>query len=141
LTHAKKEKISSENLSCFICGDFNATSEDPVHHLISEGKLQSEHIEKYFGKSGFKFEHKYLFRDSSCGLMEKPYTSKWGVKEDARFERIDYIYFTPKTFDVIYERDPLTLEQRAHLIEDGGLPNSWNPSDHLPVAAVFNPRQ
>jgi mRNA deadenylase 3'-5' endonuclease subunit Ccr4 len=56
------------------------------------------------------------------------------VKDDATFETIDFVFFTPNTFDV---KLPLTEEQQTTMVDQFGLPNAWNPSDHLPVAALF----
>lgn len=78
----------------------------------------------------------------------------WGVEHDlgvvngrgmfvagsAPFEaRFDYLYYTPATLACRAVRQPLTARQRQLLYEErvATLPNEWHPSDHLPLAAVF----
>lgn len=53
--------------------------------------------------------------------------------------RFDYIYHTFGTLRCLAVRSPLTAVQRQLLFEERStsIPNSWHPSDHLPVAAVF----
>lgn len=52
--------------------------------------------------------------------------------------RFDYIYFSG-TLRVTAVQAPLTEEQERRFFGDPWdiLPNDWHPSDHLPVAAVF----
>lgn len=50
----------------------------------------------------------------------------------------DYIYYTNNTLDLLAVREPLNEEQKKWVYEKGEvLPNSWHPSDHLPLAAAF----
>jgi len=56
---------------------------------------------------------------------------------------IDYIMFTGSTnpskkskLSLISMRIPLS-ERMAREAAKSGLPNSWHPSDHLPLAALF----
>jgi len=39
--HSKKSKIADNSLSCFICGDFNARDEEPVHYLLKKWKSEN----------------------------------------------------------------------------------------------------
>ena len=50
---------------------------------------------------------------------------------------LDYIYF--QRLDCSAVQDVLTEEERQSIYTKGdALPNSWHPSDHLPVAAIFS---
>jgi mRNA deadenylase 3'-5' endonuclease subunit Ccr4 len=132
--HMITQKIERKNLACFICGDMNATSHDPVHSLLKNGCLSPEEIFKY----GFKYSHDLLFRDALENVpANERYSFKSGVKADAFFQNIDYIYYTPKFFEVSSTRDPLSRKQREEMKDQIGIPNKWHPSDHLPVAAAF----
>lgn len=53
--------------------------------------------------------------------------------------RMDYIYFTPHTARLLDVQHPLTADRRAKVFGAPWdvLPNSWHPSDHLPVIASF----
>lgn len=133
IIHAQKAQVKDDDLCCIICGDFNSATVEPVHQLILQGHLEDNGL---FGKSGFKFTHNFKFEDSH-GSLERPFTFKWGVKDDAAFDVFDYIYFTPKTMKIIGVRDPLDAKQKRMIKNKTGLPNDWHPSDHLPVAALL----
>ncbi len=67
-----------------------------------------------------------------CGVaIEAPSTQPF----EACF---DHIYYTNQTLDLLTVREPLNEEQKKLVYEKGEvLPNSWHPSDHLPLAVVF----
>jgi mRNA deadenylase 3'-5' endonuclease subunit Ccr4 len=51
----------------------------------------------------------------------------------------DHIYYTNKILNLQIVREPLSDEQRRLVYEKGEvLPNSWHPSDHLPLAVAFS---
>jgi len=53
--------------------------------------------------------------------------------------RFDYIYFTTTALRCVAVRSPLSEHHARQLLVDHAatLPNSWHPSDHLPLAAAF----
>jgi exonuclease III len=52
--------------------------------------------------------------------------------------RFDQIHFSSRTLGLAAVRAPISAERRRQVYEQGQtLPNSWHPSDHLPVGAVF----
>jgi len=78
----------------------------------------------------------------------------WGVEHDLRVLNgeglsvpsegpcalcFDHIFFTPERLQLLGVQEPLTDEQRRRIYQEPWevLPNSWHPSDHLPVAALF----
>jgi len=52
----------------------------------------------------------------------------------------DYIYYANEGLQLKAVQEPLTAEQKAKVYKAPYdiLPNEWHPSDHLPVAAVFD---
>ena len=66
------------------------------------------------------------------------FTFKAGVGLESYMATLDYIFFTDGPLRLRTLRHPLTGAQEDALRTSGGLPNAWNPSDHLPVAAVFD---
>jgi len=133
----QKHAKTTTGITCFLCGDFNETPTFPLHTFIQQGKPTSEEVEKYFKGKPFTFAHTLGFKDSFGHLKERPFTFKWGVKDDAEYQTIDYIYFTENQIEAQSIRLPLTEEQEGPMKETLGLPNSWNPSDHLPIAGLF----
>eukprot|EP00929_Paragymnodinium_shiwhaense_P103823 TRINITY_DN6760_c0_g1_i1.p1 TRINITY_DN6760_c0_g1~~TRINITY_DN6760_c0_g1_i1.p1 ORF type:complete len:553 (+),score=100.85 TRINITY_DN6760_c0_g1_i1:20-1678(+) len=80
----------------------------------------------------------------------------WGVEHDLRvmLERgtglanpsegpcqlsFDYIYFAQEGLQLVGVQEPLSKEKKDMVFSEPWevLPNRWHPSDHLPVAAVF----
>lgn len=78
----------------------------------------------------------------------------WGVEHDLRALggqgltvpsegpcqlRFDHVYFTTSSLKLCDVQDPLPKERRSSVFADPWdvLPNSWHPSDHLPVVATF----
>uniref|UniRef100_A0A7S2V1N9 Endonuclease/exonuclease/phosphatase domain-containing protein n=1 Tax=Fibrocapsa japonica TaxID=94617 RepID=A0A7S2V1N9_9STRA len=93
----------------------------------------------------------------SCDELLSVYMSElgegkfWGVYHDVvacgvwpredhtpPFEGVfDYMYYTASTLDLLASRAPLS-EGQLHQARSGDiLPNSWHPSDHIPVASLF----
>jgi len=136
LKEMQKHAKTTKGISCFLCGDFNETPTFPLHTFIKEGQPNATEIEKHFKGNAFGYTHTLGFKDSFGHLTERPFTFKWGVKDDAVYQSIDYIYSTPE-FETQCIRLPLNQDQEAPCRETVGLPNTWNPSDHLPVAALF----
>jgi len=138
----KTLKISNDQLSLFLCGDFNATPDHAVHKVIVKGGLTAEEKGDYFKEDpkGEKavFSHGYKLADSYGGCEVRPYTFKWGVKEDAIFNVLDFIYYTPGSLELRAVRTPLNEEEKILMVDKIGIPNENQPSDHLPVAAMFH---
>jgi len=141
--HMDSMKTPKEQLSLLLCGDFNASPDHSLHAILKKGSLSSEDIVRFFkdDPKGEKavFTHNYNLCDSYSVLSaeERPYTFKWGVKEDALFHILDYIYYSQETVQLHALRNPLTDSERILLQDKLGLPNSSNPSDHLPLAIIF----
>ena len=90
-----------------IAGDFNASREDPSLRMLLE-------------------EHAYR------GCCDQPYSFKWGTSgEEAAFMRIDFILIS-RALRCLEASDSTKPE-----LQTEGLPNSWNPSDHLPLKATI----
>ena len=51
---------------------------------------------------------------------------------------LDYVYYSSDSLRLVGYQESLTEEQARLIYQDGdALPNAWHPSDHLPVACVF----
>src|SRR5262249_17952632 len=68
----------------------------------------------------------------ACGVaLSAPFAGAF----EARFDRI---CFTSSGLALFAVREPLSVAQRRRVYEQGDvLPNAWQPSDHLPLAALF----
>jgi len=141
--HRDSLKITKEQLTIILCGDFNATPNHCIHAVIQKGSLSSEEKAKFFTDDPKAekavFNHHFKLCDSYSVLSdaERPYTFKWGVKDDALFHILDFIYYSQETLEVQALRNPLLDSERILLKDKLGLPNSSNASDHLPLAALF----
>jgi len=135
--HIKSAKLSEQEIICFVCGDFNELYGFPLHTLLKEGQPNAEEITKYFAGKPFNFKHNFGLKDSHEGVPNRPYTFKWGVKDDALYHTIDFIYCSGNKLEVQCIRNPLKEDQDQPMRETIGIPNQWHPSDHLPAAALF----
>lgn len=62
----KKDKVKEDEIHCFLCGDFNAESDELVHNYLTNQDVTQEEREKYFPEknSGFSFKHNLKLEDS-----------------------------------------------------------------------------
>jgi mRNA deadenylase 3'-5' endonuclease subunit Ccr4 len=141
--HMESFKITKEQLTVILCGDFNATPNHSIHAILQKGSLSSEDKTKFFQDDPKAekavFTHDFTLCDSYSVLSdeERPYTFKWGVKDDALFNILDFIYYSKGTLTVQALRNPLLDSERILMKDKLGIPNSSNPSDHLPVATLL----
>eukprot|EP00466_Bigelowiella_natans_P014926 jgi/Bigna1/85084/estExt_fgenesh1_pg.C_20133 len=143
---------------CIICGDFNAEKDDPCYKLLKEGRLEvKEWDEQKYAKRPKKFAFESVsigkLTDAMVKTKYKHFTYQGGclkgtdidddIKNQVGRYLIDYIMFTGSTnsskkakLSLLSLRIPLS-EKMAREAAETGLPNSWHPSDHLPLAALF----
>jgi len=137
----QKDKNSSKDTACILCGDFNSLPGEAVYELVVKGYLDDENRRKYIWKNKKKcksmFRHNIPFRDVwNIGNTKIPFTHQWHTNENAIFSRIDFIFYNSSTMATKAIRIPFTSEQKKKMISCG-LPCEWHPSDHLPVVAQF----
>jgi len=144
---------------CIVCGDFNATQSDPVCILLRDGKFDNSKWDdtKYNRPRKCVYDSPNIkaLVDAFEILDEKKsgrgYTYQGGIEGGPRGPDqwwIDYILYStgPWTHEKEPEMPRLTLKAvRLPCTEDEskkctkeGIPNAWHPSDHLPLAAVFD---
>ena len=74
-----------------------------------------------------------------CDYSVRPLHSKDDGVHQLYQGWLDYIYFHSETLCCTGVQDVLTEDERAWIYEHGdALPNSWHPSDHLPIASTFS---
>ena len=115
--------------------------------IIDQAELDKAlEIQEQSGKAGINLEE-FL----GLYLSELQAGKVWSVMHDLHTmgiaangersliqRRIDHIYVGTDRLQITALMDPLSPEQRETLArEKTGLPSTWHPSDHLPVAAAF----
>jgi len=129
------KKIESNNfiktgLPVFLCGDFNSLPISEVSRYICEGLVSKKVIHKNnLQQFASNLHHEYEFQSAYTDIGH-PYTNITGKFKGC----IDYIYFNPFRFELVGVLGSLEPE---HYKETIALPNSNNPSDHIPLVAKF----
>ena len=113
----------AENHPVIVCGDFNATADEPVYKYFSGSdshdlpplKLSSSYVMPHYGNK------------------EPPLTSwKFRAAGEAKYT-IDYIWFTPDSLKV----DSIWTVPTEEEIGKDGLPCEKYPSDHVSICSCF----
>lgn len=113
----------SENHPVVMCGDFNATPDEPVYEYFSGSSSDS--------KPPLKLCSSYI--TPHYGGQEPPLTSwKFRAAGESKYT-IDYIWFTPATLKV----DSIWTLPTEEEIGKGGLPCKKYPSDHVSICTRF----
>jgi len=135
---------------CLVCGDMNASFNEPFYALLTNGGMTKDMWEKGFGpqprKFEFKSEHVGKLHDAHASVTEtskldRPFT--WVADTD--LERpgmedfaLDFIFHSAGSDGLTLKalRMPYDSKSREKMLKEG-IPNSEHGSDHLPVAAIF----
>ena len=112
-------KSFSENCPIIVCGDFNASANEPVYKLFSGSdlplKLSSSYVTSHYGNK------------------EPPLTSwKFRAAGESKYT-IDYIWYSPDTLKV----DSIWTVPTEEEIGKDGLPCAKYPSDHVSICTCF----
>ena len=107
-----KERNILEEL--LICADMNSEEEEETQKILKDMGLSS-------------------VRPGLFTTLKYP--AKYNCKQVKR--KIDYIYYNPLAFKLI---EDWSLNNEVEHVE-GGCPNHICPSDHLPIIAVFSPKE
>lgn len=114
----------SENHPVIVCGDFNATPDEPVYEYFSGNGSGSS-------KPPLKLSSSYA--TSYYGNGEPPLTS-WKFREAGESQyTIDYIWFSPDSLKV----DSIWTVPTEGEIGKDGLPCKRYPSDHVSMCTSF----
>eukprot|EP00467_Chlorarachnion_reptans_P008566 CAMPEP_0114525392 /NCGR_PEP_ID=MMETSP0109-20121206/22393_1 /TAXON_ID=29199 /ORGANISM="Chlorarachnion reptans, Strain CCCM449" /LENGTH=454 /DNA_ID=CAMNT_0001706957 /DNA_START=75 /DNA_END=1439 /DNA_ORIENTATION=+ len=150
------EDLSNEKApACIVCGDMNAFYDDPSVRLFKTGHMRRNMWNPMDGEPprrlDFRAGHVGGLRDAYCILDEesRPFTYQYG-SEDCKNKVVrmvvDYIFYAERKENVREEDGTrLTLralrrpfgKSRRKPLASVGIPNGWHPSDHLPLAALF----
>ena len=128
-----------------VCGDFNSMPDSGLYHLLAHGALPPDHphaapadpaLPAVLGPAGL-LQHGLGLRSAyaaACGA-EPAATNVKGPPEGFA-ACLDYIFASAALGPPVATlRVPPLGELTA---EDGGLPNSRIPSDHVPIGAVYS---
>ena len=130
------------------------SKEEVDNLLVTTNKQLGRGSEFRFVQEVFKQKGKEeLTLDEFCALYvgECREGKYWGVEHDMAlfgctvqapwtkpFETVfDFVYYTPRSLELVAVRKPISDEGAKKVYAGDTLPNSWHPSDHLPLAAVF----
>jgi len=133
----------------------NAFYDDPSVRLFKTGHMRRNMWNPMDGEPprrlDFRAGHVGGLRDAYCILDEesRPFTYQYG-SEDCKNKVVrmvvDYIFYAERKENVREEDGTrLTLralrrpfgKSRRKPLASVGIPNGWHPSDHLPLAALF----
>ncbi|KAJ4837270.1 Carbon catabolite repressor protein 4 4 [Turnera subulata] len=127
---AEFRTLVSEKFDCtpsvIVAGDFNSTPGDKVYQYLVSGNPSSASEVECLDEIPIPLCSLY---GSTRG--EPPFTNCTPDFTDT----LDYIFFSPS--DSIKPVSLLELPEPKSPDVDGGLPNYYHPSDHLPIGAVF----
>ena len=108
-----KHLLSINEDAIVLCGDFNAEKNEPCYQLLSNDTCLNL-------KSVYK-----------TALGDEPPFTTWKIRPDGEVKHtIDYIWFTPTTFDIEAVLDPVKDEE----VSANRFPNMIEPSDHIALA-------
>eukprot|EP01129_Flabellula_baltica_P016311 TRINITY_DN8627_c0_g1_i1.p1 TRINITY_DN8627_c0_g1~~TRINITY_DN8627_c0_g1_i1.p1 ORF type:complete len:322 (+),score=77.59 TRINITY_DN8627_c0_g1_i1:76-1041(+) len=133
-----------DNVSIILSGDLNAYADEPVVKLlVGEDMPDADTIEREYptipSPSKLNYENQFPLLETGREFFvneQRTFTFKWGTLEDASYQSIDYIFHS-RNLQLEAVLDPLTDEQREEVLQGTGFPNSWHPSDHIPIGATF----
>jgi len=140
------EKVE-EGQRVIICGDLNSFPDTNVTNLLNQKPPRvSSHLEtpekmetmnEYYASlktflKKFTFDNAYKCYGKAAGNKDWTYPPYTNYTSDFK-ATLDHIFFTPNGLSLIGLLEIPTPSQ----IIDEGLPNEENPSDHLPIIALF----
>lgn len=140
LTQELQSNPALSRLPLIISGDFNVLPDSPVYRFLDKGRLASsepvlnpkeEGVPRVFPDEGISCGALGLQSAYKAGQGREPETTN--VKPDFT-GCLDYIWFSRQLRVATVSPLPSLAELRS---ENGGLPSSTNPSDHIPIAAHF----
>ncbi|KAI9139109.1 Endonuclease/exonuclease/phosphatase [Paraphysoderma sedebokerense] len=123
--------VSGKNMATVFCADLNSTPRSPVLQYLLTAKIAAKHFGEHdFGKFSSKkyLRHKLSFSSAYDG-SELPFTHFAPHFQDT----IDYILHTPN-LKLISRLDNSESDYYNHIPY---FPTMLNPSDHIPLLAVF----
>eukprot|EP01083_Nonionella_stella_P200135 733244_1 len=122
-----------------VAGDFNCTSDMRACALLEEG-----HVERHEALSGDIVKnsvaqkavtHDFRFSNAYSGLDFPTRVPEIGCGWS---RPIDHIFYTASTMNPISIRQPISEDELNRIRDsESGFPDETNPSDHVPVAAIF----
>ena len=133
---------SNSRLPVILCGDFNSTPDSSVYKLLSTGTLSRANPD-IFPSDGDNvwpiLKHGSLLETSQRKIvLASAYAKVCGTDPVTTNVKppfsgcLDYIWFYGlEPFEV------LPIGSKEELEREAGLPNSKNPSDHVPIGAKF----
>lgn len=146
------DRIVQEGDSVVIGGDFNSMPSSGVYSLLHSGHLPADHedccpkddkVPKLCDRNGFISPLSLSSAYAVSCKNEPEFTTVCGASpgtpEASSFSgTLDYIWYSPQTLVLVPEsalRMP-TFEEASR--ENGGLPNSIIPSDHVPIGVAMS---
>lgn len=135
--HQKQQKKECRNGRVIVCGDFNCCKDSRVYELMSTGKLDGGCTDRFYPEvviTEKDYSHPFAFRHAYEDLSEQYAT----YARSPGWSTIDFIWYSHESLDNVATREVISPLKMTELIRGGsGIPNLEQPSDHMPIAAVF----
>jgi mRNA deadenylase 3'-5' endonuclease subunit Ccr4 len=141
LTQALRRRMATDGVPVVLCGDFNAQPDDAIYRFLQYGALSGDEsilaahngVESIFPRedNGGLFSGLDL---TSAYFGREPPVTNIDVQKDFR-GCLDYIFVSRTALEVTGLRPIPSMSTLE--VEGGGLPNTENPSDHIPIGATF----
>jgi CCR4-NOT transcription complex subunit 6 len=134
-TIVKAYEEAKRSLSVIICGDFNSLPDSGVYEFMSKGVLRSDHpcfsnlpYQECFPSDP---HHPLKLKDAYTPPYQLPFTNFTALFTGI----IDYIWYTDHRLKLVGLLGPVDKEHVKHEV---GFPNTFFPSDHIPLMASFH---
>ncbi|PRP87143.1 hypothetical protein PROFUN_01405 [Planoprotostelium fungivorum] len=130
----KKCKKGERETPLFIVGDLNCSTQSGIHTMLVEGGLPADFVDGESEKPhnpGKEYRHPFPLKNSYLEANEVSIFTFKGKNHGDSF--IDFIFHSTPATQLQSVADPSDIDH----MRENWLPNAEEPSDHLPVAAIF----
>ncbi|ETO10795.1 hypothetical protein RFI_26582 [Reticulomyxa filosa] len=129
-----EQNFPKEKIPVIICGDFNSTCDEVVVQMLLNRKVDPNHS-ALLESDDRNFVHLYYFREGYDEVFKKNRHITFAA--NGILSSIDFIFYTDNNLLLCGVKKTLPDNIRPTRDNLLLLPNARFPSDHLPIAALF----